>query len=261
MKTSFYLVLWILIYPILGLIPGQDVQDYSFIVALMAIWGVSWLLNRTMPNVITYIRASKIAPILEDVYTGNVVAFKKRLSREATIETVTAIYFIVTIAVFFFAMLKTGHSDWFALAIFGFFAFGAMSRSVTLMKAHNNLRADFTSETGMNIAEDTYKLDYSTYYEARQTATYDEMLPPRPRFYKTFLIASLVIAIICTLLGIIYIALGAIIAMTENGAALATLAVMYFLYGSLATYFGIKDFITCIHKQNGLSNGNKNLKI
>ena len=90
MKTSFYFVLWILIYPILGLF------NNAFIVALAIVWGLSWLLNRIMPVTLTYERASQIAPVLEDVYTGNVSAFMKRLSRESNIEIVTAIYFIVT---------------------------------------------------------------------------------------------------------------------------------------------------------------------
>ena len=96
MKTSFYFVLWILIYPILGLFNNTVINDNAFIVALAVVWGSSWLLNRIMPETLTYERASQIAPILEDVYTGNVTSFKKRLSREANIEIITAIYFIVT---------------------------------------------------------------------------------------------------------------------------------------------------------------------
>ena len=246
MKTSLYFVLWILIYPILEFIDINSVNNNSIFIALVAIWGLSWLINRTMPNIITYNRASEIAPVLEDVYTENIASFKKRLSLQATIEAITSIYFIVTIAVIIFAMIKTSNSDWFALIVFGFFAFGAISRSLTLIKALNNLKNDFTSEACMNIAEDTYKLDYSAYYEARQTSTYSEMLPPLPRFYKVFQIASLVIGMICTLLGIIYIAVGVIVTLPENGAAITTLAGMYFLYGSLASYFGIKDIISCI---------------
>ena len=96
MKTSFYFVLWILIYPILGLLNNSFIDNNAFIVALVVVWGLSWLLNRIMPNTMTYEHALNVAPILEDVYTGNVASFSKRLSKEATIELVTAIYFIVT---------------------------------------------------------------------------------------------------------------------------------------------------------------------
>ena len=81
MKTSFFFVLWILIYPILRLFNNSFINNNTFIVALAVVWGLSWLLNRIMPDTITYERASRIAPILEDVYTGNVASFKKRLVR------------------------------------------------------------------------------------------------------------------------------------------------------------------------------------
>lgn len=86
MKTSFYFVLWILIYPILGLFNNAFIDNNAFIVAIAAVWGLSWLLNRAMPETLTYESASQMAPILEDVYTGNVSAFMKRLSRESNIE-------------------------------------------------------------------------------------------------------------------------------------------------------------------------------
>lgn len=53
MKTSFYFVLWILIYPILGLFNNTVINDNAFIVALAVVWGFSWLLNRIMPETLT----------------------------------------------------------------------------------------------------------------------------------------------------------------------------------------------------------------
>lgn len=39
MKTSFYFVLWILIYPILGLFNNSFIDNNAFIVALAIVWG------------------------------------------------------------------------------------------------------------------------------------------------------------------------------------------------------------------------------
>ena len=114
MKTSFYFVLWILIYPILGLFNNGFINNNAFIVALAAVWGLSWLLNRLMPQTLTYERVSQIAPILEDVYTGNVASFGKRLTRESSIELVTAIYFAVTTIVIGIAVFIAGINDWIA---------------------------------------------------------------------------------------------------------------------------------------------------
>ena len=246
MKTSFYFVIWILIYPILGLFDNSFINNNAFIVALAVVWGLSWLLNRIMPETLTYEHASQIAPILEDVYTGNVTSFKKRLSRETNIEVITAIYFVVTTVVIVIAVFKIGISDWIALAIFGFFTFGAISRSAVLLKAKSQLNGNPTGEQCMEIADETYKLDYASYYEVRSNASYEEMLPPKPKHFKVFKIFSIVISTIASLLGLLYIVNGIIIMLSLSSLEAGAVAGMYFLYGSLAAYFGVKDFISCI---------------
>ena len=243
MKTSFYFVLWILIYTILGLLNNSFIDNNAFIVALAVVWGLSWLLTLIMPHTLTYERALNVAPILEDVYTGNVASFSKQLSKEATIELVTAIYFIVTTIVIAIAIFKAGVNDWIALLIFGFFTFGAISRSAGLIKAKTDLKNNPNPEQCMEIAEETYKLDYASYYEARNGVDYSHIMPEKPKHFKIFQVCSTIISAICTLLGAAYIILGVILFFGQP-IEVQPIAGMYFLYGTLATYFGIKDFIS-----------------
>lgn len=254
MKTSFYFALWILIYPILGLFNNSFIDNNAFIVALTIVWCLSWLLNRMMPDTLTYERVSQVAPIHEDVYTGNVSSFKKRLVRESNIETITAIYFIVTTIVIALAIFKAGVNDWIALVLFGLFTYGAISRSIALIRANATLKSDPTPEQCMEIADETYKLDYASYNDAHNGVSYKDMLPPKPKHFTTFKVFSVVIAVIASLLGLLYIILGVLIMLSQMTLEAGALAGMYFLYGSLATYFGVKDFISCIHtKSNTIS--------
>ena len=253
MKTSFYFVLWILIYPILGLFNNSFIDNNAFIVALAIVWGLSWLLNRMMPDTLTYERVSQVAPILEDVYTGNVASFKKRLVRESNIETVTAIYFIVTTIVIALAIFKAGVNDWIALVIFGFFTYGSISRSISLMRAKTALKSNPTPEQCMEIADETYKLDYASYYDAHNGVSYQDMLPAKPRYFTAFKVFSVVIAAIASLLGLLYIILGVLIMLSQTTLEAGAIAGMYFLYGSLAAYFGVKDFVSCLHSKSLVS--------
>lgn len=253
MKTSFYFVLWILIYPILGLFNNSFINNNAFIVALAVVWGISWLLNRVMPKNLAYERASQITPILEDVYTCNVASFKKRLSKATTIEIVRAVYFIVTTVVIALAILKAGINDLMALLIFGFFTFGAISRSITLLVAKSKLKSNPTPEQCMEIVDETYKLDYASYYEAHNGVSYHDMLPPKPRCFKTIKVFSIVIAAIASLLGLLHITLGIIIMLCQTSLEAGAIASMYFLYGFLAAYFGVKDLVSCIYKNNSSS--------
>lgn len=258
MKTSFYFVLWTIIYPILGVFNNDFIANNSFVVAIAVVLGLSWLLNRMMPETLTYERVTQIAPIMENVYTGNVSAFIKRLRTETRIETVTFIYFLVTTVVIAYAVFKAGVNDWIALIVFGFFTFIAISRSINLSKALSTVKSNPTSEQCAETAEEIYKLDYAAYYEGRQSYTYEQMLPERPQHFKAFQIFSIVIAGICALLGLLYVVLATIIMIGSDSLAADALAGMYLLYGSLATYFGIKDFSSIVQslriKQLPLSN-------
>ena len=255
MKTSFYFVLWILIYPILGLFNNDFINNNAFIVALAVVIGLSWLLNRLIPQTLSYERVSETAPILEDVYTGNVASFRKRLMRESSIELVTAIYFAVSTIVIGIAVFIAGINDWIALIVFGIFTFGAFDKTVKLMKAKSSLKENPTAEQCMDIANETYHLDYESYYEARQAVSYSDMFPPRPRHFKVFQIISIIIAVIAALLGFYYIISAILIMLNSSSLEAGAYAGMFFLYGSLAIYFGIKDTITI--SQNLKTNNNK----
>lgn len=246
MKTSFYFVLWILIYPILGLFNNDFITENSFVVAIAVVWGLSWLLNRIMPDTLTYERVSQIAPVMENVYTGNVRVFIKRLRTETRIETFTSIYFLVTTSVIAYAVFNAGVNDWIALIVFGFFTFGAISRYINFSKALATVKSNPTPEQCAETAEEVYKLDYAAYYEGRQSYAYEQMLPPRLRHFKAFQIFSIVLAGICSLLGLLYIVIAAVVMIGTTSLAEDAVAGMYLLYGSLAAYFGIKDFVSIV---------------
>lgn len=246
MKTSFYFFLWIIIYPLLGLIHSPWIYQNSFIVALIIVWVVSWLLNKNMPDTLRYERVSEISAILEDVYVGNVEAFRKRISKRVTVDFITAIYLGVAFVFVLFSMVKGNAEDWIALLIFGFFAFGTLSSAVKLNQANNRIKNNPTPEECAQVVEQVYRVDYSSYYNQRQYASPAAMLPPQPKHFKTFQVVSLIIAVICSLFGLFYLIFSIVILASNRSAEAISGGIMYFLYGSLAAYFGIKDSSTCI---------------
>lgn len=248
MKTSFYFFLWIIIYPLLGLIHSPWIYQNSFIVALFVVWILSWILNRNMPETLAYERITEMSVIMEEVYTGNIKAFRERLSRRVAIEFITAVYMGVAFVFILFSMVRgSGADDWIALLIFGFFAFGTLSRAVKLNQVNHRLERNPTQEEGSKAIEEIYRADYSSYYNVRMHATPESMLPPQPKHFKAFQIFSLIIAIICGLFGLIYLIWSIVILAENRGAEAVSGGIMYFLYGSLAAYFGIKDSAECIN--------------
>lgn len=246
MKPSFYFVLWIVIYPLLDLFNSSFISNNAFIIALVIVWVLSRKIERMMPDTIKYDRALQTAPALEDVYTGNVASFRKRIFQEANVEIVAAIYFIVTMVVIALSMMKTGVSDWIALVVFGLFAFGSVSRSISLLKANAKLKSNPTIEQCKEIATEVYKQDCAAYCASRNEIPYSHILPEKPKHYNAFKVVSIIFAVVAALFGFYYIVSGAIVMLCNSSVEVGALAGMVLLYGTLAAYFGVKDFIVCI---------------
>lgn len=247
MKTSFYFVLWILIYPLLGMLHNDFIDRNSFIVALMVVWGISWLLNRAMPNTLAYENRRSLSPILEDIYRGDVKEFLRGVRRNVLVEGVTGLYFSIATVVVVIGALQGGLDDWVALAIFAFFAFGTISRSVKMANAYNSLKADPTPQRCEQIARGLFHLNYASYSRSRERYDdHDDYLPERPRFFTGFQIFSLLMALASLFLGL-YFVVTSVMAVVVNGTFLTSaFAGMYFLYGSLAAYFGVRDTLSII---------------
>lgn len=246
MKTSFYFVVWILIYPLLGLFHNSFINQNAFIVALLAVWGLSWLLNRTMPKTFTYEGATQTAPLLEDIYTGNIERFRKHVTRQAIIESICSFYLLITTLVILLSIADSVSDDWLALIIFAMFTFSAISQSIKLVKAYSCLKKNPTEKECERILSEIYHIDYSVYADEREKVTYNDMLPPRPAHFRAFQIFSMVVSGICVVLGLVYVVLGLLVMFGNDSVGASAIAGMYFLYGSLATYFGIKDLIPSI---------------
>ncbi len=67
------------------------------------------------------------------------------------------------------------------------------------------------------------------------------MFQKLPAHFRSFQMFSLVIAVIAAILGLAYIIMAIWIAVAHSSVEADSIAIMYFLYGSLAAYFGVTD--------------------
>jgi hypothetical protein len=220
------------------------VEKYSFVIAMAVVYAISKLLNFAMPNILAYERITHIADVLESVYTGNVAAVTKRVKRDTLIEAITAVYFVCTVIAIVLAIGKGFLSEIFALFVFGYLMYTSIARSYMLYKAYSFLKSEPTPENCVYIVDNAYRLDYASFYDDHEGKCLAEMLSPRPKMYKFAAIVSFIVAIVCTLLGLLFVFNGVMTAVFTSASAVGG---SVFLYGSLATYFGVKDVIECWH--------------
>ena len=246
MKTSFYFVMWIAIYPLLALIPNPGIQDYSFMVALVVVFVVSMAINKLMFRIIFYENVSRGTEIMEDIYNGNVAHFRKRIDRDTAIETLSAIYFITTTALLLYMLISSGlNNNIVALVVFAFLSIGAYTRAGKLIKASIALRKDPSAEECMSVAYSIFNLNYENYYVQRIDRQLSDLLPERPKGYTLFIVISIIFAIISMVLGLLFISLGTL-GLIRTGMSTAGWFFLQILYGTLAIYFGFRDCVDSI---------------
>lgn len=245
MKTSFYFVVWIVIYPLLGLLHNPWIDANSFIVALIAVWALSWYLNKTMGRTIAYENLVANDRILNEVYTGSVEALRKRFAKRSLIEFVTALYFGVAFLVALLFTIKYGKNSWFELFIFGVLAIGTLIGASRMQSAAWRLKHNPDPEDSIRVVEETLRLNYDAYYHLRQNATGDSYLPPAPMHFKGFQAFSLITAVACASLGLVFMLFSVLMLSTSFTFGGISYGIMSILYGSLAFYYGIKDAVSC----------------
>lgn len=242
MKTSFYFVLWITIIWIISLIPIGSVQEYSFILSLLAVYGISAGLRNLIPGILGYDRALYSSDILENIYKGDFTGLLRHLRTDAVLEAVTSVYMLVTV-VFIIATMGGNIADSLTgLIVFGLFFFGSAISTFKLVNGYFAIKDSPDADTAEDVVRTVYRLEYTDYYDAHQGRSLGEILPPRPRSYKGWLVASIVIAAVCTLLGTFFLIIS--IASFNVYGQLSVVTILS-LYGVLAIAFGVKDIINC----------------
>lgn len=249
MKPSFYFVIWIVIYPLLSLIGNEWIDRNAFLVALIVVYGLSYVLNRLMPETLAYERRLEYAEIMNEVYTSNVEAFRRRLSSRAVVDFVTAVYFGATFVVTLYIMLRYDVSQWLALVVFGFLAVGTVTNASKMQRAAMRLRRNPVPQESVAVAEEVLGMNYAAYYEARQQDPVGTVTPVPPGGWNYFLVVSVVFSVICGLLGVAFVVYGLVILAYKAPLAAAGQAIIMLLYGSLAAYYGVKDTITSLQRR------------
>lgn len=246
MKTSFYFVIWFVVYRFLALFDSVWIDRNSFLVALVLVWALSWFLNRSMPHILSYGRLTENAPILNDIYSGNVTAFKNRLNRISIINFIWAVYFGVSLIFSLLVMNSYGSSGLIGIFIFGLLAIGSLMKASRLRKYLYRLHQTPTPEECAKTAA-AMGLNYDAYYDMRRSLAGNALLPPPPPHFGAFEIFSLIAAVICCVFGLYYIVVLITGVSVAPNFSISTSVIMYFLYASLSLYYGVRDCISSVN--------------
>lgn len=236
MVSSFYFVMWILIYFLIIISGNHFLAEYAFFVAFIGVYLVGMAANSLCREPIERRNRREMITFLEILYTGYLQRLRSRASKRLYMLMASFVYMVIATA-----GLIIGHADWIIIGIFAFFTF-TTGREVHRMNAeYQTLRR----ATGMSVPQGPMREALDQYAQQRQVASYLELCPKPSASEKALKVFNIAISAICILIGVFFIYyFGS--AMLIYGTHGNTGAIINFAYGLLALVYGINDLYSSI---------------
>lgn len=265
MRVSYFLVLWYSLDLIVHLPNIPFLNEISNIVVVGGMIVITWLLYRFV-DIDMFKSDSKTDPVLEEVYNGNVISFRKRLLRDVLVNMLGPILSFMVVFIILLRHDKTV-GDWVKLPLFSISAVCFAYDFAKHLKAYIKLKGNPTPEQCRDIAVERYGLNYVSYYENHHGEICHDKLPEQTTRYKSFLIASFVVAIVCVVYGLTYYAMGVgmLIRKSFFVGVPSFAPIIECLIGSGFIYFGVKDIVSArqslrrLARQQASDDGTQNI--
>lgn len=247
MKTSFYFVAWILVYVLIDILNIQLLKENSFVAACVIVWGGAYIMNKVFATNVQNQQVRKAAKFFEKIYTDDVNGLRKEIFKDLILEVICAVYLLLIIIGL--ASLSTG--EFVVYVVFGFFFLLSCKNSYKLLVKYNSIKnvgslSEFTEDSITNFLTEEEIDCYNSYCTERNEHSFDEMCPPKERSYKIYQITSVVLSIVCILLGVVLLVSWLPLFFFANQGGFLITAMV--LYASMALFYGIKDLINCLKK-------------
>ena len=247
MKTSFYFVAWILAYMLIDILNIQLLKENSFVAACVIVWGGAYIMNKVFATNVQNQQVREVAKFFENIYTDDVNGLRKDVFKDLILEVSATVYLLL--AIIGFATLSTG--EFIVYVVFAFFFLLSCKNSYKLLVKYNSIKnvgslSEFTKDSITNFLTEEEIDCYNSYCTERNEHSFDEMCPMKERSYKIYQISSVVLSIVCILLGAVLLVYWLPLFFFANQGGFLITAMV--LYASMALFYGIKDLINCLKK-------------
>lgn len=196
MKPSFFYAIGaLIIYLVVIYNKTIDIIVISIVISIIPCLYI--LINSLPFKTFKYAKTIEAIPLLDAAFNGNVASFYHRLKRDFIIK-ITSMIFIVFLS---FAFIYTSDLSPIAIAVGILISYFSISKLITIGKAIRLLKKSPTTEQCHEIVEDTYKLDYTAYYDSRISNNGNAVPTSHPLSYKIYKYTSLFFAIIVSIIG------------------------------------------------------------
>jgi len=236
MITSFYFVLWILIYFLIMVSGNAALANYGFFVALVGVYLIGLVANALCKETIERRNRRDFLALMEIIYTDNQRQLCGIFHRRFVLLAASFIYMVVATV-----GLLVGKADWLIIIIFGFFA---IMTGRQVHAAYSRYQAIRDADGVLIPDNPVWRQAVAQYAERRSTASFRDLCPPPTASEKALRIFNMVISVICILVGAFFVYIYGSIMLVYG--THYTDAVIGFAYGLLALAYGVSDLYTLI---------------
>lgn len=246
MKTSFYFVFWILIYPLIDLLNIPFLSENSFFIACVFIMFIlPKIVNRIFEKDLIYRQQKANIDSLEDIYSNNLTKIRKNIFTNILLTGVSFIYFVS----FIIGIYILSFSDSILLYIvFGFLSIVYGIGLIKQLRLYWELKnIELIDEDSIYLLIDDNNMPYyENYYESRQSNSYNDICSQLGNPRKAFKITSIIFSIISIILGITLLIIWLPVLLYANTGESFIIAMI--LYAGMAFFYGVKDIIETIRE-------------
>lgn len=240
MKTSFYFVLWFVICFILLLFRIEFITNNAVIGVSVLVLIFYWIINcnkSSQESLLYEKKLRRITHLEENNHSSNA---QKKAKYSRIIHLLIITYFTLSVPALAWILYRIQirandwwiRTDWIGFMIYFLFTCKIVFRLIGFSK-------------GLNHTEKSSVTDENHITEYR-----NHVISSIPNQFKLYQMLNLSFSILSILLGIIsigvsiYLFIGPAVWYELQCVGLACIS---YIYGSLSTYFGAKDLISCIH--------------
>ena len=246
MKTSFYFVLWICIYPILDLTGVPFLQENSFFVALLIVmFLVPNLVKKLFEKGLIYNQQKRTIDYFETIYSNNVAKLKKEIMLNIVLNSVVFVYFVSYVVGLLVLQVSDALLQYVVFSVLSLLSASWIFKNVSQYMKLKDVEYFDEDNIDYVLAVDAQPV-YEQYKAQRATMSYQQMCESLGKGGKALKITSIVFAIACIFLGIglIYLWLPEFF-VNFNGEIIIMAMIVY---ASMAIYYGISDLIQSIRE-------------
>ena len=246
MKTSFYFVMWICIYPILELTRVPFLIENSFIVALLVVMLViPHITKKIFEKDIVYSQNKRIIDYFEAIYTNNVAKLKKQLMTNIILNSVVFIYFVSYVIGILVLRVPDAFIQYIVFGLLSLLAGTWIVKNVSQYIKIKDVE-EFDEDSLEYVLTEDDESVYENYKAQRAEMSYGQILASLGNRGKALKITSIVFAIACAFLGLVFAYIWLPLLLFNSNGELLIMAMV--VYAGMAMYYGISDLIESIRE-------------